>query len=660
MRQCSDAGRLPSVNSFGKNKARAAIIRHVDFSDYQPLLPNSNSAVIAEKMKLQADLIRNADHVFAVGPILYANTKHMAKSITELTPGFTVREQNVRTEVLSVGIFGRLADSDDSVKQASVGVFGFARLLERVNKDKVLRKNSFWRDARLTLVGVPQEQSARIKAEVQAAVGAPVNLHTFDYVDSPVEAHQLLDSRNVNLGIFPSLRESFGLVAAEFMGLGIPIIISERTGVFRWLEETFGGEALGCITRFSGRGSIESGKPHPDDLDQMCDLMFEVGHNLDSKVRDASTLQKKVSPHDWRSTARQIVLDLGIREESKVEVVEQWTQQAAQLQMSFGSRVSKTIAEVRVKELVKEAESAISLARYRLAEEKLNSLRTAGVHFDSSKTLQCIQAEVFLRSGLYQQALAIVEKASGLYPRPPISSFPSSQDLRLEGVRNVALRDLGRYQEAVGHARSLVDWSKEMLKSDTLAEEERERGQARLASSLRKRSRCEAFVGDVKAAVESLEAISELSLISEDVGNIGKNNFAYGEVARHSGDYEGAISHYVKSIGVSELTGDLDLYTWSCLCLSDAHFMLGTASVARSYLELATSAIKLFDEGLPVERSHIELSFLALDLSTGVQLIDSANQEGLIKVYGDRGVEWVASYLVGLARNRRAPFAKRF
>lgn len=648
------------INSKKSGSAKCVIFRHVDFTAYQPLLRGVAPEKSAEKMKLQMELIKTAGHVFAIGPILYANTKHLAKSITDLTPGFRLRDQKVRTDVISLGIFGRLGESDDAVKQASVGIHGFARMMAKVYSDNNLRRNKFWRDARLTLVGVPNEQGIKRKSEIQALVGAAINVQTHDYVDSPIEALQLLDDRNVNIGVFPSLRESFGLVASEFIGLGIPTIISERTGIYRWLEETFGGEALGCITRFSGRGPIESGKPHEEDINQMSELLFEVSHNLQMKVRDAAALQKKVSPHDWRSTARQIALDLGLTEETTVEAVEQWSQQAAELQLSFGSRVSRTIAEVRIKELVREAESAVSLARYRLAESRLSDLRLVGVQIDGNKQLQRVQADIFLRSGHYQRAIAIVEKTSRLSPSLSNGDDFDSMDVSLEHIRNVALRDLGRYQDANVHARSLVKWAGILLERDGGTEEARERHQSTLASSLRKLARCDAFIGDFPMARASLASVESLDLLAKNTSHIGKNSFALGEIARHAGEFEAAITFYVKSIGISELVGDLDLYTWSCLCVSDAHFMLGNTEVARSFIELASSAIKLFGEDLPVERSHIDLSELAVAIALTGMDGEAERSSNIIKTYGDRGVEWVAGYVSGLTRNRRAPFAKRF
>ena len=233
-----------------------------------------------------------------------------------------------------------------------------------------------------------------------------------------------------------------------------------------------------------------------------------------------------------------------------------------------------------------------------------------------------------------------------------------STDLRIESLRNVALRDMGRYEEAVNHSSDLLKWHEKWVSLANVPLEQEQRNFL-LASAFRKRARCLAYVGDENEAKNALNRAIQLPCDQPKANEKGKWHFGFGEILRHNRKYKEALAEYSAGLEIAQSEPDLDLYTWSCLCLSDAFFMLGRTEEARDTLALAKSAIALFGEELPVELTHIQFSEFALNLADKPNTVNDALTE-LVQGYQSRGVDWVELYVAALKRTRRPPFPKRF
>ena len=634
-------------------------MRHVDFGDYQALDPSKNSNQIGFRTKLQIQTLKSAQYVFAVGSTLYSSSRNLnlLGKLSQLTPGVTRSSYSPQPEVLSIATFGRFDQTTEYIKQSLVVCDAFGRLIKTSRTNGWLN-GRFVRDARLILVGVETGIAEGIKKRISDLAGFATNVQTLQFIDDPDELLELFRTHGTNVGIVPSLRESFGLVALEFMGHGIPLILSDRTGAFRWLSESYGGEAVGCLTPVQIDGSPDPGRPHPDDVERLFNALNTVGVHIRDKVRDADSLRRRLVVHPWDDTALQFGKTIGLKDGLPSQEIKDQTVAIAMLQARFEAKVTTSIEIARRNEIVSRLDKFVSTGRYHSAQIALNELMR-GVKGSVTRDVKLYEIEMETRLGNYLKALRAIDETSRLVGRDDGDGPWDLVDLRMESLRNIALRDLGRYREAEDQSNYLVRWAETWLSKSLDLTEKIDR-RAFVASCLRKQARCLAFLGREEDAFNSLERVGGIIAEFPKIEDHGKSNLARGEIYRHNRKFDLSLGEYLITIEMAEKVADLDLYCWGCLCLSDAYFMLDSKDQALDALGLADSAINLFGEEVPVEAAHIRLSRLALGHSPGAESDFAAQVASLVGAYKSRGIDWVEGYFDAMIRTGRPPFPKRF
>jgi hypothetical protein len=293
----------------------------------------------------------------------------------------------------------------------------FSRLCKTVQDDPARTGVRFWRDARLTLIGVEDDQANEVTKQVSQLAGMAANVHVVPFIDDPQDIAEIFLSRGINLGIVPSLRESFSLVALEFIGHGIPIILSERTGVYQWLYDLYAGEALGCISHFAPIGSPDPKIVNPKDVSTIFGLIEKAAIDLEHKIRNANLLRRRLSIHSWDETALQFGTVVDFQRRGVSEKVEQSVTQLAMLQAQFSSKISARISEARVKEILINLERYCSTGRYKSAESELEHLRQIGVRQCSTREIKLYEIQLETRLGDYVKALKSINEWSRLYKK---------------------------------------------------------------------------------------------------------------------------------------------------------------------------------------------------------------------------------------------------
>ena len=186
-------------------------------------------------------LCKTADLVMTVGPELkevYSNQLRgcgKEDNVFEFTPGIIeelfiehARRDNATFKVL---LLGRTDPKDFKQKGYEVVVKAF--------KDK-LKSESYC----LVLVCAPEKREGKVREYLKREFGVPEEqVEVMEFIESREELKGLF--RQVELAIIPSRTEGFGLSGLEALSAGLPILVSNNSGLAHALRKINFGES--CI-----------------------------------------------------------------------------------------------------------------------------------------------------------------------------------------------------------------------------------------------------------------------------------------------------------------------------------------------------------------------------------------------------------------------------
>ncbi len=263
-------------NSLG---GRAAIFHHMDYSNYYYLKQQDGST----KIRIQKQLIKTADIVFAVGPRLFQNARHLRAShleTYEINPGAPETTSAERTRQFDhrISICGRLAPTEESVKNLTAAVKAAHSCLSRLDTHR----------GSLTLIGsLPSDINI-----TKLGRDNSVAINTVPYISSREDYfNELKDSDFV---LMPSVKEGFGLVAWEAACLGIPILISRSSGLYEFLKDK---ELSDLVT------SVEISGMQTFDETRIAEKLQICLTEQEAKKADAIKLAALLARYSWKATA---------------------------------------------------------------------------------------------------------------------------------------------------------------------------------------------------------------------------------------------------------------------------------------------------------------------------------------------------------------------
>lgn len=218
------------------------IFHHMDYASYY-LLKNSNIDEYNNKTERQKLILCEADLVCAVGPKLKNSAEDIVRvknelEVLEVTPGvaeFTPIEKVSKR--FNPIVFGRVEESNQKVKQISLAIGSYARAIAKDKEFHIIGE-----DSRLYVIGYKREDNEYLKQEVQRLnkeaeiiAGKMCNIIPFPYISERKKLEDKITEASVAMML--SFHEGFGLVGYEAIAAGIPVIISENTGLYIFLKE---------------------------------------------------------------------------------------------------------------------------------------------------------------------------------------------------------------------------------------------------------------------------------------------------------------------------------------------------------------------------------------------------------------------------------------
>ena len=190
------------------------------------------------KHKVEVELCKLADKVVAVGPKLaeafsrYLRPCGKDQDVIKLTPGIfaefsDVKQAHGELSSFSVLVFGRGDSEDFQLKGYDIAAKAVAELNDKTYK--------------LTFVGATRGEEEQV-AEMLLQQGIdPSQLKVRSFHESREQLAKLFCE--VDLAMMPSRTEGFGLAALEALSAGLPVLVSENSGL---------GEALKNVPNGSG------------------------------------------------------------------------------------------------------------------------------------------------------------------------------------------------------------------------------------------------------------------------------------------------------------------------------------------------------------------------------------------------------------------------
>jgi glycosyltransferase involved in cell wall biosynthesis len=304
-------GELAACCARESRHGKSTVLMHMSYADYLHLKhPACEGTTIADRSNKQKLVLQSSDFACAVGPLLFerlCEIRGSNDSVAQLIPGLAedVLARPPRARLQAIG-FGRFTAADALVKQAPLAAAGFARAFRM----GLAYRNPAFRDAQLTLIGVPPDEAKQLRDLAETEAGRVVNIQTLDFLESRERLLGLLSEANACLML--SWHEGFGLAAWEAIAAGVPVVLSQNSGVFRTLE-SLGGAATGCVTSIDVRGRSD-GAPQEEDIESVKSALLEVTRNIPASLANAQSLRTFLRERDfnWERTARTLAELIGL------------------------------------------------------------------------------------------------------------------------------------------------------------------------------------------------------------------------------------------------------------------------------------------------------------------------------------------------------------
>ena len=192
------------------------------------------------KHKNEVELCKLADKVVAVGPKLaetfsrYLRPSGKDQDVINLTPGIfsefsDVEQAHGELSSFSVLVFGRSDNEDFQLKGYDIAAKAIAELNDKTYK--------------LTFVGATSGEEEQVADMLLQQGIDPSQLKIRPFNESREQLAELLCE--VDLAIMPSRTEGFGLAALEALSAGLPVLVSENSGLGEALKKIPNGSS--CV-----------------------------------------------------------------------------------------------------------------------------------------------------------------------------------------------------------------------------------------------------------------------------------------------------------------------------------------------------------------------------------------------------------------------------
>lgn len=211
--------------------AKSVVFCHMSYAAYYSMMNSSIES--SSKVESQRRLLTRADAIFAVGPKLAKHAQSLLRVSTSRAPVFEylpsllgMTPARSPRDIPCITYVGRLGQGSELVKQGLLAVMAIGVAIKELKL----------RDPLVRFIGsADAEDESLYKKIINDSAGKLVSTEFLAFRESRLETlNFIIDS---SLVVMPSVHDGFGLVGWEAISLGIPLVISENTGLYEHLTE---------------------------------------------------------------------------------------------------------------------------------------------------------------------------------------------------------------------------------------------------------------------------------------------------------------------------------------------------------------------------------------------------------------------------------------
>ena len=393
---------------------RVAMIHHMSYTHYEAFAESASSAY--EKSEVQRALFAQADVLFAIGPLLRDALGDLlpGREVMTLIPGVDELPTSPAPRTFTGFLSGRLSADAAKIKQGHLGVAAFATAHKRAYKDLGF-PDALKIQPRLILRGVDIESQSPSTGQpdvaywnrfAEAYADRVVNIQALTYT---TQRKALLDELSrATVALMPSWHEGFGLAGWEAVAAGVPLIVSENSGLYRLLREHKNGAWLNWVFAVDVRGRVDEPFFHEEDLKAVSDRLLEIANSpKEAREKAVSLREGASSDFSWRHCIDAALLGL------------QWLNPERQAVASTAPTTTTSSATDFPRSAGESKESPLELPspKWRvgsgLADSQLLRAEEAAVPFDAAREPEITSLIAWTYDTEYPQALRLMTGGAG-------------------------------------------------------------------------------------------------------------------------------------------------------------------------------------------------------------------------------------------------------
>jgi glycosyltransferase involved in cell wall biosynthesis len=286
----------------------AVVIHHMSYGSYQAV--KSDGRTTRAKEEDQRVVLRQADHVCAVGPLLKRSAESLCqKRVTMIVPGLAdITPVDFREGYFRAIAFGRLSGQDDKIKQGSLAAAAYGRFV-RLASELDLRL-----DHRFNVFGLAEptyaEEEKSLRKIVNTEARRMVHVVACPYTENRQELFEALSQNEVAMML--SWHEGFGLVGWEAIAACVPLVVSRASGLFELLCDDVTTLGADCVHAVEIRGSAED-TPNEEDVEAVARTLLGIATKLPTALGQANELREHLKTiYTWERCARALLDACGL------------------------------------------------------------------------------------------------------------------------------------------------------------------------------------------------------------------------------------------------------------------------------------------------------------------------------------------------------------